>query len=114
MALTFTDENVEQIIESGKPVMVDFWATWCGPCVAMGPMVDKLAEEYEGRVEIGKYNTDDGNDFCMANRVMSVPTFIFFKDGKAVARLALSTAPWRRTLRRTERGNRARQARRTP
>ena len=49
MALTFTDENVEQIIESGKPVMVDFWATWCGPCVAMGPMVDKLAEEYEGR-----------------------------------------------------------------
>ena len=88
MALTFTDENVEQIIESGKPVMVDFWATWCGPCVAMGPMVDKLAEEYEGRVEIGKYNTDDGNDFCMAHRVMSVPTFIFLKDGTAVARLA--------------------------
>lgn len=88
MAQTFTDSNISDIIASGRPVIVDFWATWCGPCVAMGPLVDKLAEEFEGRIEVGKYNCDDENDFAVENRVMSIPTLIFFKDGKSVARLA--------------------------
>lgn len=83
MAQEFTDKNIHDIIAIGKPVMVDFWATWCGPCRAMGPVIDQLAEEYAGRVEIGKYNCDDENDFATENRVMSLPTLLFFKNGEA-------------------------------
>ncbi len=82
MAFTFTDANVNEIIESGKPVVIDFWATWCGPCKAMGPAVDAMAEEYDGRVVIGKYNIDEENDLAMKYRVMAIPTLLFFKDGK--------------------------------
>ncbi|MCH5247781.1 MAG: thioredoxin [Muribaculaceae bacterium] len=82
MAVTFTDANVKEIIESGKPVIVDFWATWCGPCKAISPIVEELANEYEGKVVIGKYNVDEQNDLAVENRVMSIPTLLFFKDGK--------------------------------
>lgn len=82
MAFTFTDENVNEIIESGKPVMIDFWATWCGPCVGMSPAVDTVAEEYEGRAVVGKYNIDEQTDLAMKYRIMSIPTNLFFKDGK--------------------------------
>lgn len=89
MAFTFTDENVKEIIASGKPVVIDCWATWCGPCVAMGPIVDELAKEYEGRVVIGKYNVDEESDLSTQYRVMSIPTFLFFKNGeKTSIRLA--------------------------
>lgn len=80
--MTFTDENIQEIIASGKPVVVDFWATWCGPCKALAPIIDSLAEEYEGQVVIGKYNTEDNSDFCNENRIMGLPTILFFKDGK--------------------------------
>ncbi len=82
MAQTFTDSNIEEIIAGGKPVVVDFWATWCGPCMAMSPIVDSLAEEFAGKVEIGKYNIEEETEFCNENRVMSIPLFLFFKDGK--------------------------------
>lgn len=82
MAFQFTDANVNEIIESGKPVVIDFWATWCGPCKAIGPFIDELAEHYEGKVVIGKYNVDDENDLAVKYRVMSIPTLLFFKDGK--------------------------------
>ncbi|MDE6093272.1 MAG: thioredoxin [Muribaculaceae bacterium] len=82
MAFTFKDANVNEIIESGKPVVIDFWATWCGPCKAMSPAVDAMAEEYEGRVVIGKYNVDEETDLAMKYRVMAIPTLLFFKDGK--------------------------------
>lgn len=84
MAFTFTDANVNEIIESGKPVMIDCWATWCGPCVAMSPLVDELAKEYDGKVIIGKYNVDEEGDLSMKYRIMSIPMFLFFKDGKKV------------------------------
>lgn len=82
MALTFTDANVNEYIESGKPVVIDFWATWCGPCKAIGPYIEELAKEYEGKVLIGKYNVDEENDLAIKYRVMSIPTLLFFKDGK--------------------------------
>lgn len=88
MAFEFTDENVKGIIESGKPVVVDFWATWCGPCKAMSPIVDALAEEYDGKIVIGKYNTEENTDFAIENRIMSIPTFLFFKNGEKVGRLS--------------------------
>ena len=62
--MTFTDSNINEIIASGQPVVVDFWATWCSPCMAMAPLVDEIAKEYEGRAVIGKYNCDEENDFA--------------------------------------------------
>lgn len=82
MAFTFTDENVEEIINSGKPVMIDFWATWCGPCVGMAPIIDELATEYEGKIVIGKYNVEEESDLSAQYRITSLPTILFFKDGK--------------------------------
>lgn len=82
MAKNFTDENVKEIIATGKPVIIDFWATWCGPCMGMAPLIDHLSEEYEGRVEIGKYNIDEESDLTTEYRIMSIPTLLFFKNGK--------------------------------
>lgn len=84
MAFTFTDENVEEIINSGKPVMIDFWATWCGPCKAMSPIVDELAQEYEDQIIIGKYNVEEEGDLSSQYRITSLPTILFFKGGKKV------------------------------
>lgn len=82
MVHNFTDENIAKYIESGRPVIVDFWATWCGPCKAMAPLIEQLADEFDGRIDIGKYNCDEENDFATDHRIMSLPTFLFFKDGK--------------------------------
>lgn len=87
--MVFTDSNIQEIIASGKPVVVDCWATWCGPCKAMAPTIDALAEEYEGRVVIGKYNVEEESELVDEYRVTSLPTILFFKDGKkAPIRLA--------------------------
>lgn len=82
MALQITDENAREIIESGKPVIIDFWATWCGPCMAMAPLIDELAQEYADRITIGKYNVDEEGDLSSEYRIMSLPTLLFFKNGK--------------------------------
>ena len=97
MATIFPVENIHEIIAGGKPVVVDFWATWCGPCRAMSPLIDELAEEYEGLVVIGSYNLDDENDFASENRVMSLPTILFFKAGKTTP-LRLAGSQSRETL----------------
>lgn len=82
MALEFTDQNINEIIASGKPVVVDFWATWCSPCMALAPVIEDLAKEYEGLVVIGKYNCDEESEFSGEQRIMGLPTLLFFKDGK--------------------------------
>ncbi len=84
MALQIKDNNVEELINSGKPVVIDFWTEWCGPCCVVAPIIDELATEYEGKVIIGKYNVDDDNDFSSAQGIRNIPTILFFKDGKLV------------------------------
>ena len=78
MAFQFTDANVEEIIASGKPVVVDFWATWCGPCMSMAPIIDEVAAEFEGQAVIDKYKVEEESDFASENRVMSLTTILFF------------------------------------
>lgn len=82
MAYVFTDENAKEAIESGKPVVIDFWAEWCGPCKRVAPIVDELAEEYEGKVLIGKYNVDDYADLSAEYSIRNIPTILFFNGGE--------------------------------
>ena len=85
--VTFSDQNfADEVIKSDKPVMVDFWATWCGPCQMAGPVVDALADDYKGKVKIGKLDVDANQTTAGQYGVMSIPTVILFKDGKEVAR----------------------------
>lgn len=95
--MTITDENAREIIESGKPVVIDCWATWCGPCKALAPVIEELAKEYEGRVVIGKYNVDEEGDLAADYRVMSLPTILFFKNGEK-APIRLTGSQSRETL----------------
>ena len=88
MAKVFTAENFEQeVLKSDKPVLVDFWATWCGPCRMMGPVVEELAKEYEGSVKVGKLDIDENSDIAGQYGVMSVPTFLVFKNGQVAAKV---------------------------
>ena len=82
MAFTFTDQNIDEIIASGKPVVIDFWATWCGPCMRLSPIIDELAEQFGDAVVIGKYNVDEESDLSTKYRIMSIPTILFFKNGE--------------------------------
>lgn len=84
MALEFTDENIKDVINSGKPVVIDFWAEWCGPCRMVGPVIEELAKEYEGQVEIGKLNVDENIDTPNEYGIRNIPTILFFKDGQLV------------------------------
>lgn len=88
MAIQFTDENVNDYIASSRPTLIDCWATWCGPCVRMSPIIDEVADEFGDKANIGKYTVDEEADLSQQFRIMSIPTILFFKDGKLVDRLA--------------------------
>ena len=82
MAVQFTDQTAKEAIESGKVVVIDFWAEWCGPCVKLGPAVEAVAEKYKGKAIVGKMNVDENDEVSSENRVRNIPTILFFKDGE--------------------------------
>jgi thioredoxin 1 len=85
--LEFTDGNWKtEVLDSAVPVVVDFWAPWCGPCRALAPTIEKLAAEYQGRVKIGKLNTDENQETPGGLRISAIPTIVVFHEGKEVER----------------------------
>ncbi|MDE2590761.1 MAG: thioredoxin [Patescibacteria group bacterium] len=82
--VVFTDQNFQQEVigEQGMPVLVDFWAPWCGPCRIVGPIVEEIAKEYEGKVKVGKLNVDENPDVSSTYGIMSIPTLLLFKKGQ--------------------------------
>jgi len=88
MAQALTDSNYAEVVEqSSIPVLVDFWATWCGPCRLLSPVVDKLAEKYAGKMNVVKCNVDESTDIPMKFGIRNIPTLLFFKNGEMVDRL---------------------------
>ena len=86
MALKLNNENFEEVMGKGMPVVIDFWATWCGPCRMVSPIIDELAEEYADRVNIGKCDVDSSDDVVAIYRVRNIPTLVFIKDGNVVGK----------------------------
>lgn len=87
--LEITDENFQSsVLESPEPVLVDFWAPWCGPCRMLAPTIDELARDYQGKVRIGKLNTDESRQVAVQHQISAIPTLMLFKGGKVVERVS--------------------------
>ena len=88
MEIIIDEKNFEkEVLGSKLPVIVDFWAVWCGPCKVLSPIVEELAKDYEGKLKVGKINVDENNALAMRYNVMSIPTLKIFKDGKVVGEM---------------------------
>jgi thioredoxin 1 len=83
--IELNDGNFEsEVLKSDKPVLVDFWATWCGPCRMVGPVVEEIAKDYEGKLKVGKLNVDESSQTAVQYGIMSIPSLLFFKGGKVI------------------------------
>ena len=87
MAMEITDANIAGLMAEGKPMILDFWATWCGPCQMIGPMIEELAEEFNDKIIIGKVNVDENSDLPSQYGIRNIPTILFFKGGEMVSKL---------------------------
>lgn len=86
MEKVITNDNIKEVLTSSKVVVIDFWATWCGPCRVLGPTVEEVAAEYEGKAVVAKCNVDDAEDVSMEYGIRNIPTLLYFKDGQLVDR----------------------------
>jgi len=84
MALEITDASFREVISSDKPVLVDFWATWCGPCKMLGPIIEDIATEFEGKAIVGKVDVDNNQEVSMEFGIRNIPTVLIFKNGEVV------------------------------
>jgi len=84
MVVNVSDANYKEVLAAGGPVVIDFWAEWCGPCRMVSPIIDELAEEYAGRITVGKVNVDENDTVVAEYGIRNIPTVLFFKDGQVV------------------------------
>ena len=84
MEVTITTENFESLRNGDNPLVVDFWATWCGPCRAIAPIIEELANEYDGKIVVGKCDVEENDDLAMEFGIRNIPTILFIKDGVVV------------------------------
>ena len=87
MEVTITSENFESLKKGDLPLVVDFWATWCGPCRMIGPIIAKLAEKYDGKIVVGKCDVEENDDLAAEFGIRNIPTILFFKDGEVVDKM---------------------------
>ena len=87
MEVTITSENFESLKNGEQPLVVDFWATWCGPCRMVGPIISELAEEYNGRIVVGKCDVEESEDLAMEYGIRNIPTILFFRGGQMVDKI---------------------------
>lgn len=86
MLKIITNTNLEEVLATSQPVLVDFWAAWCGPCKMLSPTVDEIAEEFEGKAVVAKCNVDDADEVAVRYGIRSIPTLLYFKNGEMVKR----------------------------
>ena len=87
MEVTITSENFESLKNGEQPLVVDFWATWCGPCRMVGPVISELAQEYDGRIVVGKCDVEENEELSMEFGIHNIPTILFFKGGQVVDKI---------------------------